>query len=1458
MDMDACKPSFRYIRKISAAAACMLLFGAFQIVWGAEQHVDARRAARTAAATTAAMRHSAQVLGSAARQFGPGVLSSTGDTGRLRMLARNVPPLSPASPHDMETIARRFVLAHGDLLGADDAWLRNLELVALDKSGPNALLKFRQQWAGIPVFQDGLRVHVSPAGEVIEIDFDLESVPLPAGLPMAQSRLAADQALLRCVEDFDTPRRNLRSEIMTAGQGAQYRTRLSFGPNADQVSAQYVWFPVDGLLRLAWHFDAASADSQTYFECIVDAQDGTLLYRASITDFEISGLVFDSSSPQPTATPGLLPPMPNPPVIVPRTLRSFSGDPIASPAGWVGAGNLTIGNNVIAREDKTGDGDATLGVPAAAVNGVFGFDLQLGPNAPSPANYTDAAVTNLFYWGNVAHDYFYNLGFTEAAGNMQQFNFGRGGLESDALKADAQKGSDLTPPFLGCASMSTPIDGSSPKMLTSIWGPTAGPYVDSAFDAEVILHEYSHAVFRRLVGSSCGKQCGALNEGNSDFFSLNYFVPASAPVDGDYIAVGYSKQDFAHGARSRPYSTRFQVNNLTYADFGKIFSTGPEVHADGEIWMEAMWELRARLITKFGYEEGRRRAAQLMMDAMKRSPSDPSFVDMRDALLGADQEDQQGEDIDLIWEAFARRGLGYMAVGGDGSNAMVMASQDLPAALAKVRFREGVLYPGDWVRVYIGDSNEPNPVVTLRIESSGGDSETLSLARSGALFQGMVLTGGGAPASNDGILQVAPGDVIRAMYHDPDDGSGLAGDVVGEAEIRGHYTTELQASNISTLNERLTSRGDDTNLRWDLGFAFPFFDRLISSVNVSTNGLITIGALNNSGNNSESALATMTAIAPFWMNLRTNGNAIAAEGLYVSNPSSPTPTSIRFRWAGETVRKDSQGNLIAGIPVNFAVTLCNNGEILFEYGDGNHGVTPTVGISRGDGMSMQIYSPYSYRYSTGPRDLNNAQAVHWLSGSKVTSTIFPFLRTTATQYTGFALVNPNHQPLDYVFSVHWNGTAFGKTVQDATLSAGMQTAFVAQQSFPFLLPSFSGWAEVKSTDGRMGSFSAWGDHAGTFLNGAPASTWLSKELVFTHTPAGSGTIPGTSLYIINPGDETANLSTRWSDAGQTASFTTTRTLAPGSSLAEDLSALFPTLPPDFKGGSIRVSSDTEITGIVASEAAGATALVAAQKPSYATTLYAPQFANGNAGGIAYFTDVNLVNSSDSLRTVSIQLLGDDGFLVRGAGITNPRTVMLAAGGELHVRGDVLFGLPDPAGPSSPVQGTLVINADGDGLTGDVNFGEALTGRFSASLPLDPALHSDLVFAQVAEGLPGGAGVSYYTGVALFNPNPSETEVKIQMYTQSGLLAGTTVVELLPNSRISWTVGQLIPGVTQNGGHLRVTSMRGPITACGVMGDAGMNFLIALPPQFQDSESEVRPSTALKRLQNSGRGSPYWR
>ncbi len=78
-----------------------------------------------------------------------------------------------------------------------------------------------------------------------------------------------------------------------------------------------------------------------------------------------------------------------------------------------------------------------------------------------------AAVTQIFYVTNWLHDWYYDSGFTEAAGNAQRDNLGRGGLDGDPLLAEAQD--DAIGGSRDNANMDATYDGASPRMQMYLW-----------------------------------------------------------------------------------------------------------------------------------------------------------------------------------------------------------------------------------------------------------------------------------------------------------------------------------------------------------------------------------------------------------------------------------------------------------------------------------------------------------------------------------------------------------------------------------------------------------------------------------------------------------------------------------------------------------------------------------------------------------------------------------------------------------------------------------------------------------------------------------------------------------------------------------------------------------------------------------------------------------------------------
>ena len=108
-----------------------------------------------------------------------------------------------------------------------------------------------------------------------------------------------------------------------------------------------------------------------------------------------------------------------------------------------------------------------------------------------------AATTQLFYVTNWLHDWWYDSGFNEKAGNAQQDNYGRGGADKDPLHAEAQ---DDAINSANNANMSTPPDGASPRMQMYLWDAKmlGEPRPDGTIDNTIVGHEWGHYLHHRL------------------------------------------------------------------------------------------------------------------------------------------------------------------------------------------------------------------------------------------------------------------------------------------------------------------------------------------------------------------------------------------------------------------------------------------------------------------------------------------------------------------------------------------------------------------------------------------------------------------------------------------------------------------------------------------------------------------------------------------------------------------------------------------------------------------------------------------------------------------------------------------------------------------------------------------------------------------------------------------------
>lgn len=395
-------------------------------------------------------------------------------------------------------------------------------------------------------------------------------------------------------------------------------------------------------------------------------------------------------------------------------------------------------------------------------------------NLVPTGNDIDASVTNLFVAHNRMHDFAYYLGFTERNYNLQQSNHGRVGdrsRENDPEFGQSQAGalSGGAPSYLGRdnANQRTMQDGIPGITNQYLFQPIAGafysPCTDGGLDMGIVGHEYTHAISNRMIAgpddSINSEQGGAMGESWSDLTAAEYMFANNYSNGGNVWAVGA----YATGnldVAIRDYAINH--NPLNYSDYG-FDLTGPEVHADGEIWNGTQWSVRQALVSKWNAQfpagnealqqkcaegkgqtpplpvtscPGNRRWIQLVFDAYLLQQGDTSMLDARDAMLAADQMRFGGENQKAMWDAFAERGMGKDAATASGDATDVTPSFASPRAdNARVTFRshgKGSIYVGQYEArsAPVADTN-PGTDLSDRVQLVPGNHEMLFVSKRG-------------------------------------------------------------------------------------------------------------------------------------------------------------------------------------------------------------------------------------------------------------------------------------------------------------------------------------------------------------------------------------------------------------------------------------------------------------------------------------------------------------------------------------------------------------------------------------------------------------------------------------------------------------------------------------------------------------------------------------------------------
>ncbi len=165
--------------------------------------------------------------------------------------------------------------------------------------------------------------------------------------------------------------------------------------------------------------------------------------------------------------------------------------------------------------------------------------------------------------------------------------------------------------------------------------------VDDAEDAEVILHEYGHAIQDDIIpGFGQAYEGGAIGEGFGDYWACSFFARKKPKKRrarfGEWDAKGTEG-----GAQE---CVRRLDSRKRYPE-----DMDGEVHDDGEIWSACLWEVRKLL--------GRRKADTVILESHFYLKQYADFRDGAEAIVMADENLYGGRRGKAVRRVFGGRGI---------------------------------------------------------------------------------------------------------------------------------------------------------------------------------------------------------------------------------------------------------------------------------------------------------------------------------------------------------------------------------------------------------------------------------------------------------------------------------------------------------------------------------------------------------------------------------------------------------------------------------------------------------------------------------------------------------------------------------------------------------------------------------------------------------------------------------
>jgi hypothetical protein len=515
-----------------------------------------------------------------------------------------IPVGTRGAPPDPLSRAETFLAENAGEIGLESG-VNDLRLAGRRESLTAEHVRYQQFVNGLPVF--GATVSVSiPRDE----SFD----------PVVSSRYSRAVAAESAVD-------------LSAARSRQVAAKVVPGQPEEVAPVALVYFPTpEKTLVPAWQHLIRTTEPAGSWVVLVDAASGEVLLKRDLLAYD-SGQVFD---PNPAQTNGGVPPSPH------CDAPFFAGQ-MASELVTVPLLGITPGQDKLKGEwvDVSGPGIKGGYLPAGVAD-------EPSRNYIYPCN--DARFEEVMAYHHVDRTQrkFQALGFSGPLSILARpvpvhphfmsgcnafFDPFNGGLHFGDF--------DGADPFFGC--------------------PQDPPHYDSGEDADVIIHEYGHAVQQDQIPGwglafPNGIQARSMGEGFGDFLAG---VMNNNPCIGEYIYFDVFSCGGSQGLR-------WLQNTLTYPagynqcgfDFdGDTIADDVEPHCGGQVWSGALWDLVEALSGGVPSEAGRDLALKLALEAQFYLDQEATFNDAAAAVCLADKILHSGANVSTINSAFAGRGI---------------------------------------------------------------------------------------------------------------------------------------------------------------------------------------------------------------------------------------------------------------------------------------------------------------------------------------------------------------------------------------------------------------------------------------------------------------------------------------------------------------------------------------------------------------------------------------------------------------------------------------------------------------------------------------------------------------------------------------------------------------------------------------------------------------------------------